>query len=209
MAGKRCGDGGEGKGSACSDADPRCNRSVSCLVAHAYREMGVRGRVFLHEQSWVAEGDDCAPDVSVHGGMADRWGGGRVRNRWACQAARARAEEESSRSMVDARLPVCLESGVLTASCGGRWSASPLHACMHACMPAWTPAGQASVAKDPENLAVSWCVCPWSLAGSGKIWRRDGWLDGRRSPPIALEDGFDVVFEIVPVLCTARFACES
>jgi hypothetical protein len=70
------------------------------------------------------------------------------------------------------------------------------------------PAGQASVAKDPENLAVSWCVCPRSLTGSGKICEdlgrsgdaMVGWMVGWAAvSPVALKDNFDVMFEIVPV----------
>jgi organic anion transporter 5A len=144
--------------------------------------------------------------------MADRWGGVRVRNRCAWLAMRPRAEEGSSCSMLDARWSMVDLSGVRSADCIRRRPlASTSPACLHTCLPAYPHACMPSVAKDPESQAVSWCVCPCVMVGSGKIWGCDGlfgwldgwmvgwldgwmvgwlddwmvgWLDGRRSPPL-------------------------
>jgi organic anion transporter 5A len=108
------------------------------------------------------------------------------KGRCAWLARRPRAEEGSSCSMLDARCSMLdgrgsmVElSGVRSADCI-RWRplASTSPACLPTCMPAYPHACMPSVARDPENQAVSWCVCPCVMEGSGKIRGCDGWLDG-------------------------------
>jgi hypothetical protein len=84
-------------------------------------------------------------------------------------------------------------------------AAGPHLSCMCARMPSVSQTRR--IRRFPAACADE----PWkALAGSGKLrqalhgpgdawgWM-DGWVNGHRSPSIALKDCFDVAFEIVPV----------
>jgi hypothetical protein len=130
-------------------------------------------------------------------------------------------DERSGRGvmlMLDGRWPMCPVSGgpefgvrspesrVRTASSGGLWPAPPRHAAVRVWVPCVVMCGHVW----PKTRRI-WPFPAGFADGHGRRWQAlaspvdamDGWVgewkDRRRSPPIALRDGFDVLFEIVSV----------